>query len=107
MAIGDPIQWVVIGIVVVAIFLWGPQKIPQLAKALGSAKREFDNATKEFQGAVSSTVQAPSTVSNVMTGDQILLDTARQLGIDTGGKTREQISQEIVSKTKPSSVIEP
>ena len=101
MAFGDPIQWIIIGVIVVAIFLWGPQKIPQLAKALGSARREFDLATSEFQGAVNSTLQAPKAPNNTLNGDQILLDTARQLGIDTAGKTREQISQEIVAKTKP------
>ena len=107
MAFGDPIQWIIIGVIVVAIFLWGPQKIPQLAKAIGSAKREFDNATNEFQSAVNSTISAPKTVSNTPNGDQILLDTAAQLGISTAGKTREQISQEIVAMTKPSSIITP
>ena len=106
MAFGDPIQWIIIGVIVVAIFLWGPQKIPQLAKAIGSAKREFDNATNEFQSAVNSTISAPKTAS-IPNGDQILLDTASQLGINTAGKTREQISQEIVAKTEPSSVITP
>ena len=95
MAFGDPLQWLVIGIIVVVIFLWGPQKIPELARALGRAKGEFDNASKEFQtSAASTTAAAPKTA------DQVLLDTARQLGITTEGKTREQLSQEIVAKTR-------
>jgi len=32
--------------------------------------------------------------------EQVLLETARQLGIGTEGKTREQISQEIVAKAR-------
>jgi sec-independent protein translocase protein TatA len=95
MAFGDPLQWLVIGIIVVVIFLWGPQKIPELARALGRAKGEFDNASKEFQASASSTATATP-----KTADQVLLDTARQLGISTEGKTRDQISQEIVAKSK-------
>jgi sec-independent protein translocase protein TatA len=97
LAFGDPLQWIIIGIIVVVIFLWGPQKIPELARALGRARKEFDNASKEFEGAAKG-VESPATPK---TADQILLDTARQLGIETTGKSREQISQEIVAKSKP------
>lgn len=108
MALGDPIQWVVIGVVIIALFLWGPQKIPDLARALGRARKEFDNASKEMNDAMSGKV--PQTVSSPLpaagipapekTGDQILIETARQLGISTEGKTRDQISAEILSKAK-------
>ena len=96
MAFGDPLQWLVIGIIVIVIFLWGPAKIPELARALGRARKEFDQASKEFDAAAS----PEPTPAVPRTGDQILLDTARQLGITTDGKTREQISAEIVSKSK-------
>ena len=109
MAFGDPIQWVVIGVVVIALFLWGPQKIPDLARALGRARKEFDNASKEMNDAMSGKVPQssfPSTQTATASapeksGDQILIETARQLGIVTEGKTRDQISAEIVSRTKP------
>jgi sec-independent protein translocase protein TatA len=108
MAFGDPIQWVIIGVIVVVIFLWGPQKIPDLAKALGRAKKEFDQASKEMSDAVSGSTQVQPAGSAVAaaapaqkTGDQILIETARALGIHTEGLTREQISAEIVSRTHP------
>ena len=97
MALGDPLQWVIIGVIVVVIFLWGPQKIPELARGLGRAKGEFDKASKEFQA---SALAASSTPQTPKTADQILLETAAQLGITTEGKTREQISQEIVARAK-------
>jgi sec-independent protein translocase protein TatA len=101
MAFGDPLQWVVIGIVVIIIFLWGPQKIPELARGLGRAKKEFDNAAKEFNNPTSASVQTPAvTAAPAKTADEIFLETAHQLGITTDGKTREQIAQEIVWKTK-------
>jgi sec-independent protein translocase protein TatA len=98
MALGDPIQWLIIGVIVVVIFLWGPQKIPELARGLGRAKKEFDQASKEFESSVGLTTASPPVPKSA---DQVLLDTARQLGISTEGKTREQISQEIVARAKP------
>jgi sec-independent protein translocase protein TatA len=97
MAFGDPLQWIVIGIIVVVIFLWGPQKIPELARALGRARKEFDEGSKEITGAMTSptatTLQNPP-----KSADQVLIETANALGISTAGKTREQISQEIIGK---------
>jgi sec-independent protein translocase protein TatA len=94
----DALEIVIIGVIVVVIFMWGPGKIPELARALGRAKKEFDTATKEFSVTASS--QTPTgQVTTAKTGDEVLLDTARQLGISTEGKTREQISKEIVWKT--------
>jgi TatA/E family protein of Tat protein translocase len=157
----DPIELLIVGAVVVVIFLWGPSKIPEMARSLGRAKKEFDTAqkdlqevTKQFQaesGLASLTSASSSTSSGTildrLTGlmsapaqaevapsaqpsptpqlppvaaaapappltppvappsdsksaDQVLIDTARQLGIDTEGKTRQEISQEILAKAK-------
>jgi len=101
MAFTDPLQLMIIGIIVVAIFLWGPQKIPELARALGRARKEFEEGSKELEGSLTgNSASAPNPVTP-KTGDQMLLETARQLGISTEGKTREQISAEIVTKAKP------
>ncbi len=89
----DATELLIIGVIAIVIFLWGPQKIPELARALGRAKREFDTASKEVTGAVTAPAAAP-----VRSADEILVQTARQLGISTEGKTREQLSQEIVAK---------
>ena len=101
---GDPLQWIIIGVIVVVIFLWGPQKIPELARGLGRAKGEFEKATKEGKEAASA-AQTPSVSSMAgshpaaeKSADQVLLETARKLGISTEGKTRDQIAQEIVAK---------
>jgi sec-independent protein translocase protein TatA len=89
-------EWIIIGVVAIVIIMWGPSKIPELAKALGKAKGEFDKASKEFQEAASTTATPPKMRSN----DEILLETARNLGITTDGKTREQLSTEIAEKVK-------
>jgi sec-independent protein translocase protein TatA len=104
MAFGDPLQWIIIGVIVIVIFLWGPQKIPDLAKAIGRARREFDEASREVGTSISGASGATASARVVtpdISGDQALLEAARGLGITTEGKTRAQISQEIVAKAKP------
>ena len=123
----DPLELGSIAAIILVFFLWGPQKIPELARMVAQARREFDNASKEFQK-VSTQIQngtspflAPSTPVGATaaapalpqpsqrsvapiaqqpapkTGDQLLIEAARRLGIPTGGKTREQIQQEIIA----------
>lgn len=95
MAWSDPVQLIIIGVIVVAIFLWGPQKIPELARALGKARKEFEEGSKELESVAVGGAHSPSSLKS---SDQILIETARALGISTEGKTREQISQEIIDK---------
>jgi len=47
----DPLELATIVGVIIVLFLWGPQKIPEMARMIGRAKREFDDATREFQNA--------------------------------------------------------
>ena len=84
----DPIVWVLI--IAVVVFLFGANKIPQLARSLGQARREFDNASK---GVPSMTYAAAIADPN----DPLILAAQRE-GIDTAGKTKEQIANEIAWK---------
>jgi TatA/E family protein of Tat protein translocase len=131
----DPLELGIIGIMAVVLFLWGPQKIPDLARALGKAKKEFDTASKEFAKAANiqgtgadslvgaflgtagtqqpsmaprqpitpmapiTPAPAPPPPANT-SGDELLIDTARKLGISTQGKTREQVQKEIIDLAK-------
>jgi len=85
-------EWALIILIIVAILIWGPKKIPDLARALGQARGEFERATKEYP--------TPSAKQTETASDDMLIQTARKLGISTEGKTKEQISQEIVDKAK-------
>jgi len=86
-------EWVMIMIVVLGLILWGPKKIPELARSLGQARAEFERAQREAMKPLSAGGSQPSS-------DDALIETARKLGISTEGKTREQISKEIVEKFK-------
>ncbi len=105
-------EWLIIGVVAIVIIMWGPAKIPEFARALGRAKGEFSKASKEFSDAATMTPNptAPNAtqtlpsnntpIQSLKSKDEILLDTARSLGIETLGKTREQLSEEIAAKVK-------
>lgn len=79
--------------VILIVFLWGPQKLPELAKSIGLAKKEFDKAAKEI-----SNPTATNPAQDVATTDP-LITAARSLGISTEGKTKEQIAKEIAEKS--------
>ena len=90
------IEWVVIGIIVVVIFLWGPSKIPELARSVGRARREFSQAKQEIENP---TIVAPVAPVPESKADDLLFATAEALGIPTEGKTPAQVSEEIIRKT--------
>ncbi len=146
------------------ILIYGPDRIPEMAKTLAQAKKQFDGATKQLQGITKelqtgmnsgnlnidtlsnallggaaspgipgnptpeeiakasaggpapsaptsgSTLEpgAPAPVVNVppappKSADQMLIEMARSLRINTAGMTREEVSQAIMDKvaTKP------
>ncbi len=105
------IEWIIVAVIVLVLFLWGPEKLPKLARSIGQAKKEFEKASKGVEEEIKqfetglkspsypesyrpvSTPQSPSS-------DDKLLEIARSLGIQTEGKTRDQIAQEIIEKTK-------
>jgi sec-independent protein translocase protein TatA len=89
MALGDPFQILLILGVLAVILIWGPQKIPELARSIGKARKEFDDASKGL-------MQPPSSPSTTVSTSDSLIDTAQRLGISTQGKTRQEISDEIV-----------
>ena len=101
MAFDDPLVWILI--IAVVVFLFGANKIPGLAKAFGQAKKEFDSASKtpatpqpQYQTAPPPVVNSsPQMPPPVLASDDPLVIAAQREGIDTQGKTREQIASEL------------
>lgn len=84
------IGWTEIALILVVILLlFGPSKLPELAKSVGEAMREYRKASSEI-------LSPPPTPKP--TEEQLLIDTAKKLGISTERKTKEQIAEEIVKK---------
>ncbi len=113
---------VVVGVLAV-IFLWGPGKLPEMARAIGQAKAEYDKVAKGFIDPLSSlttlatspqTPAAPGpsptapmvspiaptqSAAPVQTQQDPVLIAAKSLGISTEGKTKEELVKEITDRT--------
>jgi sec-independent protein translocase protein TatA len=100
MAIG-PLEIILIAAVGVVVLVLGPKKIPEFARSIGLARKEFQAGNKEAKGVSStssSSSSSPMQQSSIPRDD--LIETARKLGISTEGKTRQQISDEIVKRVQ-------
>jgi sec-independent protein translocase protein TatA len=96
--------WEVALILVVVLILFGPKKLPELAKSVGDAIRQYRTATETPFTQLTQTIAAPVKTEPAPTvarsDEQLLVETAKKLGISTEGKTAEQISNEIVEASK-------
>jgi len=126
LAFDDPVVWIMI--IALAVFFFGSGKIPQFAKALGEAKREFDSAWRGFGSMTAPLTQPPAPVAPrpatttfmppqapaqpppltqepapaptlpVVSSTDPLIVAAKNEGIVTEGKTREQVATELAIK---------
>jgi len=85
----DPV--VIILILAVVVLIFGASRIPQLARSLGQARREFEKGSKGEPAVASQAVPVATSVSP----DDPLVVAAQREGIDTQGKTKEQIASEL------------
>ena len=143
-----------IGVVVmmaIGILVWGPEKVPEIARTIGNARKQLDGYTKQLAGIskelqtsvntgnfdnlgnvltgaaagpisgnptteeVAAATQGANTAATataspsppisggaptvVKSGDELLLEMAKQLRIPTQGKTRDEIQSEILARS--------
>ncbi len=81
-------------ILAVALFLFGPDKIPEIARSLGKATREFKKAQMETEHEIK---KLDEPVNDKDTKIQKL---AMEMGIDVKNKTSEQLVEEIRLKVR-------
>jgi sec-independent protein translocase protein TatA len=102
--------WEIALILAIVLIIFGPKKLPQLAKSVGDAIKQYKDAssgktsTEPTQPTQPQPAQQPSQPVQYQTKESdLLLETAKKLGIQTEGKTMEQISKEITEAgSKPS-----
>ncbi len=103
----------------VVLLLFGPDKIPQIAKSVGKATREYQKALKDVTdsgdtlmnemkgnnsyGTNNSSAPSASTgtseaANKQVSREQAIMQQAQMLGINTNGKTIDQIVDEILSR---------
>ncbi len=86
-------------ILAVAMFLFGADKLPELARSLGSSMGEFKKAQRESElnlGQFEKSIKEPP----VTRTQSKIPEIAEKLGIDAEGKTDEQLLDEIQKSTE-------
>ena len=89
------LEWLFIGVILIMLILWDPQKIPKIARAIAEAKKEYEKAVSTVQEVVEDVKREIQDYEL----DERLIETAKSLGIETYGKTREEIERAIARKT--------
>ncbi len=98
--------WEPIIILLVILLIFGPTKLPQLARGLGQALWEFKRAS---QGLLVGE-EEKKTVKKISEGGEVDIETlktiAKKLGIENvESKTKEQLAKEIVEKAKEKGLV--
>lgn len=88
------IEWIAIAVVIIVLFVYGPEKLPKIARAIGLARREYE------KGAKGAHEEAHAQPSGTEIMDDELLKAAKALGIETKGKSRKEIAEELERKAK-------
>jgi sec-independent protein translocase protein TatA len=63
-------------ILVIALIVFGPQKLPELGKALGKAIREFKKTTEEVKGSFEAETKDLREIESTMPRENLLADLA-------------------------------
>ena len=98
----------------IVLLLFGPDKIPQIAKSVGKATKEYQKALKDVTesgddvmsqmkgggstGISSSSTNTPSPEPKTVDREKAIIEQAQLLGINTNGKTIDQIVDEILAR---------
>ena len=85
-------EWLIVLGILLVVFLWGPQKLPELARSVGLAKKEFEKTKSEI------TSIATTSTASTGTGEDALITAAKSIGVPTEGRTREQIAKDIADR---------
>jgi len=78
-------------ILFIILLLFGGRKLPELARSMGSAVREYTNASKEPLKYVDSKTKTKEEEER-----DAILEAARKLGIETEGRSIKEIAEDLV-----------
>jgi TatA/E family protein of Tat protein translocase len=95
-------------IAVIALIFFGPKKLPEMGKSLGTALREFKKGADSLTEEVKSTVDFDGITKEVSELNKDLSDTAKgftnPLAVDTEAKAAEKAAEPVEAEPKPAEV---
>ena len=83
----------VVLILAILLLVFGPTKLPKIAREIGKAWHEFNKASSGVIETVTSTQTDKSEEKK-----KLLLEVAGKLNVSSVGKTDEQLTEEILTK---------
>ncbi len=95
-------------LIVIALILFGPNKLPELARSIGNAQAEYEAARKArlSQRKIEKNRQSANLNSQTtnpggeLSDEDLLIEAAGKMGIETEGKKIEEIAQEVLKKVE-------
>lgn len=94
----------------IALIVFGPNKLPELAKALGRAMREFKKATDEVKESFEAETRDLEEIKSAITDENVLGDLAREISTLEEPSpeivTTEEVAPEAMAQTETSSAEE-
>ena len=84
-------EWIILLIIVAALFLFGPQKLPELARSTGRAMGEFQRGRLEIEREIRGQFST-STATDLRSREERI---ASALGLATAGKSEGQLKIDI------------
>jgi TatA/E family protein of Tat protein translocase len=81
-------------ILAIALIVFGPNKLPELAKAFGRAMKEFKKATEEVKESFEAETRDLEEIKDTLTEGDILADLSQNLNNSTGPTTDTPLSSE-------------
>jgi TatA/E family protein of Tat protein translocase len=90
-------------IVAIALIVFGPNKLPELAKAFGRAMREFKKATEEVKESFEAETKDLEEVKHTLTDETLLADLAEQISPLEPAAEETSVQQEpsVTAETPP------
>ena len=79
----------------IILLLFGGKKLPELARSMGTAVREYSSATKEPEKYIEGQTKTKEDEDK-----EAILSAAKKLGIETEGRSINEIAQDIVKATE-------
>ena len=90
-------------IVAIALIVFGPNKLPELAKAFGRAMREFKKATEEVKESFEAETKELEEYKHTLTDENLLADLAEQVSVPepAAEETSLQPEPSVAAETPP------
>ncbi len=88
----------------IVLLIWGPTKLPQLARGIGRALYEFRKASQGLLEEAEASEKAKSSLDKV--DEETLRKIAEKLGIEAENKSKDQLIKEVIEEARKKGILD-